>query len=172
MSNRDEQSPVLPLEGRRSILAQWPAGSFCSTCGAIAEEGYVGPVDGGRAFFPDPRLVLVCRPCALASIGVDDDGFERHRCAGGCSDRLHVDLVPIDDTALAPHERVERTAVVAPRYGGTPWAVVDVSPADATLAMACGMPSASAPRLMAIWLEIDRPLQWTPVGTARAPRFR
>ncbi|MDA8268846.1 MAG: hypothetical protein M0013_10860 [Actinomycetota bacterium] len=163
VSSQDERAPVLPLNGRRSILAPWPAGSFCTTCGSIAEQGYVGPVTGRRAFFPDPRLVLVCRPCAMRAIGADQEGLDRHRCSGACTDRLHVDLVPVQSSVLALGEPAARAAAVAGPYDGTPWAVVDVSGVSRTLALACGLApdSAAVGGLMALWIEIARPLDWS-----------
>lgn len=160
VSNRDERAPVLPLNGRRSILAPWPAGSFCTECGTIAEEGYVGPVDGRRAFFPDPRLVLLCRSCAVEAVGVEEEGLFRHQCCGGCRDRLHVELLPKDDSVMASYERCDRVAAVRGRYLGTPWSVLDVSAVDLTLAMECGVLSSTVSGLMAVWLEIDPPLVW------------
>jgi len=187
VSPRDDRLPVLPLGGRRSVVTAWPEGSFCSVCGTLGEEGYVGPVAGDRVIFPDRRLTLVCRPCALQMVGITADGFERHRCNPGCTDRLHLELVPpgattgdgARDRAAAggsggaapgeagdgmgmPGDRFDLANEVARRFEGTPWAVVDVTEVGRGLAARLGMlaDEAAWARATALWIEIGQPLAW------------
>lgn len=177
VSIRDERLPVLPLDGRRSIAAAWPEGSFCSICGTIQESGYVGPVAADRAIFPDRRLVLVCRPCAMEKIGVSEDGLDRHHCNPGCSDRLHLELIlpHCPDRSCLPAKRADQADEVpaelspadqkltaAGRFEGSPWAVVDVTEVNRSLAARLGVLAEEEvwTAARALWIEIDRPLAW------------
>jgi len=162
VGSRRADVPVVPLAGRRSIYTAWPDGSFCDVCGALASAGYVGPLTGNRAFFPDRRLVLVCRRCALAMLGVDEAGFDAHRCGQGCTDRLHVEVVPADEALRAGPDPAARAAAAAWRTAGTPWVVVDVTPVSRSLAATLGWLADhhDVTDQMAVWMELGVPLVW------------
>lgn len=173
VSPRDPEWPVLPLDGRRSIHCAWPEGAFCDECGDRGISGYAGPVVGDRVFFPDRRLVFVCVPCALAQLGIDPDRFDAHRCGPGCSDRLHVDVVEADDALRAGPSAEQRAAAAAWRTADTPWAIVDVTPVSRSLAAALGWLAVQrdVSGLMALWMELAAPLDWSGVTeAARAQR--
>jgi hypothetical protein len=162
VGRRQPDVPVLPLAGRRSIATCWPEGAFCDRCGTLGDSGFVGPVTGDRAFFPDQRLVFVCRPCALTMVGVDEAGFAVHRCIAGCTDRLHVEVTTADEAVRAGPEAADRAAAAAWRTAGTPWLVVDVTPVSRSLAAALGWLADhhDTSDQMAVWMELAVPLSW------------
>jgi len=167
VSPRDNQMPVLPLGDRRSIVVAWPEGSFCSECGTLCPSGYVGPVLGDRATFPDRRLVLVCRRCALRAAGVAEEGLDTHRCNFGCTDRLHLEVVPATpgsgpEAAAGSAARREVADRAAARFEGTPWTVVDVT--DVSRALAAKLDVLADEQAwvgaIALWIEIGHALAW------------
>lgn len=148
---RDRSYPPLPLDGLRSVVTPWPPNSVCTLCGRRPDRGYTGPLHGEQAVFPDRRLVLVCQPCAFASVGLASDVLRGHSCGDLCTDRAHADVVDSDPTVLAMPEPQARSSAIAGRYRGTGWRVLDVSGPS-------GRSTGSA--TMVIWLEVEGELEW------------
>lgn len=149
---RDRRYPVLPLEGRRCVPTPWPPNSACTVCWQRHEAGYTGPLRGDRAMFPDPRFVLVCTSCAMEALGLTSEALGGHVCHDLCTDRVHAELLDEDPSVLGLADVEARRRAVAPAYSSTAWRVLDVSSMP-------GRQPGDRPT-MAVWLEIDRPLEW------------
>lgn len=168
---------VLPLAGNRSIYCSWPPASFCEVCGAIDNEGYVGPVQGDTAHFPSVRLRCTCERCARQMLDLQPGELTGHQCLDRCTDRLHLVLVELQTIDAAPV--VGAPGILPAGRGLAPamTAALQNHP-TATALRNCGwqiVDVTSPPRpwvdpdipRLALWIEPVRPLPWESCDTAQ-----
>jgi hypothetical protein len=144
---------TLPVDGRRSVYAAWPPGAVCEKCQVAFEEGYVGPVEGDSAVFPDQSTRFVCEGCVRSALGLRDGELE-HNCQDPhCTDNVHVELRVEGRGALVSLSDAERVEHYAAEYAENGWRVTQVTDAP------------WAPKVIglywAVWIEQERTLPWS-----------
>ncbi len=125
--------PVLRLDGRRSILALWPQDAVGEVCAAGPERtgGYVGPVQGDAAIFPNATLRYICKACARAKAGLYELELTGHVCSYWSSATCHVDrraYSPGELEELSPRDRIDYVTE-QDQYSKRGWTVLAVEPA-------------------------------------------
>jgi len=144
ISPRDRKKPVLMLDGRRSVFADWPPRAACEACGSGGKAGYAGPATG-QIFRSGPESHYLCEQCSRRRVGLEPGELTGHACGSKCTDDVHVELRLEEHTfqALTTDQRVAklqeefgprgwtvRTVEEVPgppMPGGPPWRIVFVA---------------------------------------------
>jgi hypothetical protein len=121
---RRADKPVLVIDGRRSVYAAWPPDAVCEACGGREEGsgGYVGPVAGREAHYPDPSMRFLCEKCARDKVGLEEGELSGHACQQGCTDDEHI------EPKYLPNGVIPTLEYFAEDYANRGWQVTEVSP--------------------------------------------